>query len=406
MEEEKEEENPPEEPEVTSSHEVEYEDKNDEDNGEVVSKSVLEAGAVVHSTVATVVNDMDGLDDELVDPVTLAARSSRRGSRFSTDGTPLLLRAFLESASPALNFQFQFKEKQHQFTPLENEFDRRVLGRKTRFEMHEGEFRLPEPFRCPTLPDSGRYRVSDVYHVTIDPELVIYVGLIPGWKVPVITDCNPHQEGMIDHHRVVYLPYTEEKNTFMELPNSPGLFFTSQLISGGEIVIAYDRSLHKYWVIAINQVYTPPKYSRNDVLPSKEKMNTWELEESSWRRVVENNAYCDRVVDLLMELGNNVHVVVRVSPVTAFFRLVQNDMEEKKHSAQQRLDNYFREEILECGGTIRHYYYEREAIVYGFHENGEWKFGIKDRSKNNGYSIYMKTPKCLYASVKVASYPL
>ena len=47
-------------------------------------------------------------------------------------------------------------------------------------------------------------------------------------QVPVITDRNPHLEGLLDQRRAVYLPYTENKNVLMELPNSPGLFFTSQ----------------------------------------------------------------------------------------------------------------------------------------------------------------------------------
>ena len=75
----------------------------------------------------------------------------------------------------------------------------------------------------------------------------------------MITDGNPHQEGLIDHHRLVYLPYSEDKNLVMELPNSPGLFFTSQIISGGEFIVAFDKTMHKYWVISINQVYTPSK---------------------------------------------------------------------------------------------------------------------------------------------------
>ena len=79
------------------------------------------------------------------------------------------------------------------------------------------------------------------------------------FKVPVVTDSNPHLEGLLDQHRIIYMPYSEEKNVVMELPSSPGLFFSSQLISGGELVIAFDRSLHKYWALHINQVYTPPK---------------------------------------------------------------------------------------------------------------------------------------------------
>ena len=47
----------------------------------------------------------------------------------------------------------------------------------------------------------------------------------------------------------------------MELPNSQGLFFTSQIVTGGEIFVAYDKALRKYWPIIINQVYVPPKVS-------------------------------------------------------------------------------------------------------------------------------------------------
>ena len=90
--------------------------------------------------------------------------------------------------------------------------------------------------------------------------------MIPGWKVPVITDGNPHQVGLLDARRVVYLPYSENKNMVMELPNAPGLLFVSQSLSGGELVFALDRSLHKYWVMAIHQVYTPPKVKSNSTL--------------------------------------------------------------------------------------------------------------------------------------------
>lgn len=70
------------------------------------------------------------LDDlEELDPVTLAQLGTRRGSRFSADGTPLLLRAFLESANPSLNFQFSFS-KYNSYLPLEEEYDRRVIGKK------------------------------------------------------------------------------------------------------------------------------------------------------------------------------------------------------------------------------------------------------------------------------------
>ena len=87
------------------------------------------------------------------------------------------------------------------------------------------------------------------------------------FQVPFITDGNPHQEGLLDQKRVIYLPYSEDKNLVMELPNAPGLLFISQLISsGGEVIFALDKVVHKYWVIAIHQVYTPPKVNNKKIL--------------------------------------------------------------------------------------------------------------------------------------------
>ena len=101
----------------------------------------------------------------------------------------------------------------------------------------------------------------------------------------MITDGNPHQEGMIDHHRALYLPYSEEKNTVMELPGTQGLFFTSQIICGGELIIAYDRSLHKSWVMSISQVYTPPKVMSADYLTHINKQQTFIVLVSQEQRV-------------------------------------------------------------------------------------------------------------------------
>lgn len=76
------------------------------------------------------------LEDEDLGPVALAELGSRRGSRFSADGTPLFLRAFLESANPSLHFQFCFKgiAGKHGLAPLDEEFDRRIMGKKVIFK--------------------------------------------------------------------------------------------------------------------------------------------------------------------------------------------------------------------------------------------------------------------------------
>ena len=55
---------------------------------------------------------------------------------------------------------------------------------------------------------------------------------------------------------------------------------------------------------------------------------------------------------------------------------------------------------------FRHYYYEKEALVYGFYEENDWKFGLKDRGQNNGYSIKVSSLKALYVTTGIATYPL
>lgn len=78
---------------------------------------------------------VDDLED--VDPVTLAELGTRRGSRFSADGTPLSLRAFLESANPSLNFHFNMRGGNH-FIPLEEEYERRIIGKKVFSRLRNG----------------------------------------------------------------------------------------------------------------------------------------------------------------------------------------------------------------------------------------------------------------------------
>ena len=104
-------------------------------------------------------------------------------------------------------------------------------------------------------------------------------------QLPVVIDKNPHQEGFLDHHRVVFMPYSEDKNSLMALPSSPGLMFTTQVlltvvvpvshrntwvninelsdipqaVSGGDIVIAVDHTLHKFWVVLINRTHQHDK---------------------------------------------------------------------------------------------------------------------------------------------------
>ena len=52
-----------------------------------------------------------------------------------------------------------------------------------RYEMFEGDFRQPEAFKQPTMAEGSRYRIADIYHLQVDPEVVLHVGIIPGWRV-------------------------------------------------------------------------------------------------------------------------------------------------------------------------------------------------------------------------------
>ena len=49
--------------------------------------------------------------------------------------------------------------------------------------MFEGDFREPEAFRQPTMAEGSRYKIADIYHLQVDPEVVLHVGIIPGWRV-------------------------------------------------------------------------------------------------------------------------------------------------------------------------------------------------------------------------------
>jgi hypothetical protein len=52
-----------------------------------------------------------------------------------------------------------------------------------RYEMFEGDFRIPDGYKQPTMAEGSRYRISDIYHLQIDPEIVAFVGIMPGWRV-------------------------------------------------------------------------------------------------------------------------------------------------------------------------------------------------------------------------------
>lgn len=54
-----------------------------------------------------------------------------------------------------------------------------------RYEMFEGDFRIPDAYKQPTMPEGNRYRISDIYHLQVDMDLPVYVGIMPGWRVEI-----------------------------------------------------------------------------------------------------------------------------------------------------------------------------------------------------------------------------
>ena len=100
-------------------------------------------------------------------------------------------------------------------------------------------------------------------------------------------------QNLADSHRCFYLPYSDDANMVAELPNHAGLFFTTQRVrklatntcsvldtgqvTGGDIYVGYDRTLHKFWVVVINSVYSP------ETKPPDQGRG----QEKLWRRLVE-----------------------------------------------------------------------------------------------------------------------
>lgn len=55
---------------------------------------------------------------------------------------------------------------------------------------------------------------------------------------------------------------------------------------------------------------------------------------------------------------------------------------------------------------LRCYYYTEAFFLYGFFDDGDWKFGLKDRTSSNGHKICVQTPMSLYMYLEEANYPI
>ena len=121
--------------------------------------------------------------------------------------------------------------------------------------------------------------------------------------------------------------------------------------------MGYDRTLHKFWVVVINSVY-----SSDTRCPDQGRG-----QERLWRRLVEYQAYSDRAMDLLSRLGNHVKILFRLSCVPSV-----------KENPTSRLNDYFRDELTsEKSPGSCYYLYERRAMLYGLYTDGSWHFGVK-----------------------------
>ena len=85
------------------------------------------------------------------------------------------------------------------------------------------------------------------------------------------------------------MPNNEEANMVMDLPNTSGMFFTTQRISGADLYVCYDRTLHKFWVVCINSVY-----SQIGPAPDQGKG-----QEKLWRKLIKQQACIDKNCFLL-----------------------------------------------------------------------------------------------------------
>jgi len=68
---------------------------------------------------------------------------------------------------------------------------------------------------------------------------------------------------------------------------------------------------------------------------------------------VENQAYVEKIQDLMSISGNKLEVIVRVSPASQYLAVGVASQGQTVHPAQQRIDNYYKDEIIAYGGKIR-----------------------------------------------------
>ena len=85
----------------------------------------------------------------------------------------------------AVLLEKEYVLKSHKKISLFPQIFNAFIWLQMRFVMYDGEFRKPDQYTLPTIPEGNnrRYKISDVYLLQIDPDIVMYAGLLPGWKV-------------------------------------------------------------------------------------------------------------------------------------------------------------------------------------------------------------------------------
>ena len=112
-------------------------------------------------------------------------------------------------------------------------------------------------------------------------------------------------------------------------------------------------------------------------------------QEKLWKKLVECQAYNDRVVELLSRLGNHVKIIFRLSCVQTlqenrasrlndYFRLFNIELNKEYWLADSR-DEMTSERDIESS----YYLYERSGLLYGQFYDGNWQFGVKLQLNNS-----------------------
>ncbi|XP_059086967.1 uncharacterized protein LOC131883501 [Tigriopus californicus] len=225
-----------------------------------------------------------------------------------------------------------------------------------------------------------------------------------------------------------------------------------------------DTTIHKNWIVLINQVILHGKLRKG--IGGSTTLSLLEQEILWQESMVENLIYCERIIDLLNRKGFKPNIKFRLSPegisphphhchpeqredrgspqpqsslasaelLSAFEddfeERLNMDEKEQPHSDTQlqtpqgntatclnvrtseKMKNYYRDELKMSQGKAKYYLYEHDCLLFGFYENGNWSFGIKDQGpRPNGKEVSIHSEAgfadgMTNVHVRKAEYPL